>query len=134
MDPISIIGYISLILGSVLAIFSRIPKQTIENQKELIATYEKRLKALEDQREEDKKQHIDNVKAIAELQGQIKVYKELPLNEMAKAMQEISEVNKTIANSNKRILKALEAHSIVPEKTGQVQEHIETTRTTTQTH
>lgn len=113
MDPISVIGYISLIVGSVLALFSRLPKQTIANQKDLIETYEKRLKALEDQKDEDRKQHIENVKAIAELQGQIKVYKELPLQEMAQAMQQISEVNKTIAKSNEQILITLNKSALI---------------------
>lgn len=85
---------------------------------------------MEDQREEDKKQHIENVKAIAELQGQIKVYKELPLNEMAAAMKEISEVNKTIASSNRRILKALEKNNLLPNT---IEEHTETTKITKET-
>ena len=112
MDPITIVAYIVGVGGSVLALLSRIPKQTIQNQKDLIETYEKRLKALEDQALEDKKQHIENVRAIADLQGQIKVYKELPLQEMAAAMQEISRVNKGIADSNTEILKTLKLSAI----------------------
>lgn len=97
MDFITIvISSIFLIISSALAIVSRLPKQTIENQKTLIETYEKRLKALEDQKEEDRKQHIENVKAIAELQGQINVYKELPLQQMADSMREIAQTNKKI--------------------------------------
>ena len=113
MDPIAIIGYISLAIGSALALVSRLPKQTIENQKDLIETYEKRLKALEDQSAEDRKNHLEQVKAIADLQGQIKVYKELPLQEMATAMQKISEVNETIARSNEKILKTLNASAVI---------------------
>lgn len=97
MDFVTIaISSIFLIISSALAIVSRLPKQTIENQKALIETYEKRLKALEDQKEEDRKQHIENVKAIAELQGQINVYKELPLQQMADSMREIADTNKKI--------------------------------------
>jgi len=97
MEFISIaISSVFLIVSSFLAIKSQIPKQTIENQKTLIETYEKRLKALEDQKEEDRKQHIENVKAIAELQGQINVYKELPLQQMADSMREIAQTNKKI--------------------------------------
>lgn len=107
MDPVSIVGYVVGIGGGILALFSRIPKQTIDNQRALIETYEKRLKALEDQKEEDHRTQIDNVKAIADLQGQIKVYKELPLQQMAKAMEEISRVNKAIADSNNEILRRL---------------------------
>lgn len=128
MDPVSIIGYISLAIGSLLAIFSRIPKQTIENQKSLIETYEKRLKALEDQKEADHKTQIENVKAIADLQGQIKVYKELPLQEMAKAMEEISRVNKGIADSNTEILHTLRSSALIAAE-DRLEEHTETTKT-----
>lgn len=113
MDPLSIIGYIALVIGAILTIFSRLPKQTIENQKDLIETYEKRLKALEDQSAEDRKNHLEQVKAIADLQGQIKVYKELPLQEMATAMQEISRVNKGIAESNTEILRTLKSSAVI---------------------
>lgn len=113
MDTVSVIGYIALVAGSALAIFSRIPKQTISNQKDLIETYEKRLKALELQGEEDRRLHIQNVKDIADLQGQIKVYKELPLQEMATAMKDISEVNKQIASSNQEILKTLKSSAVI---------------------
>lgn len=113
MDPVSVIGYVALVAGSALAIFSRIPKQTITNQKDLIETYEKRLKALEEQGKEDQRQHIQNVKDIADLQGQIKVYKELPLQEMAGAMKDISEVNKQIAASNQEILKTLKSSAVI---------------------
>lgn len=128
MDPISVIGYIALVVGSILALFSRLPKQTIQNQKDLIETYEKRLKALEDQKDEDRKQHIENVKAIAELQGQIKVYKELPLQEMAQAMQKISLVNETIAKSNEQILSTLKNSALIAAD-DRLTTHTETTQT-----
>lgn len=85
-----------MVVSSVFYLRSQLPKQTIQNQKELIETYEKRLKALEDQSEQDKKQHIENVKAIADLQGQLKVYKEIPLQEIANSMKELSATNKQI--------------------------------------
>jgi hypothetical protein len=132
MDPVSIIGYVSLGIGSLLAIFSRIPKQTIQNQKELIASYEKRFADMDRQREEDQKNHtterIENAKAIADLQGQIKVYKELPLQEMATAMQEISRVNKTIADSNGEILKTLRNSALIAAD-DRLETHTETTKT-----
>lgn len=106
MEFISIaISSVFLIVSSVLAIRSQLPKQTIANQKELIETYEKRLKALEDQAEQDKKQHLENVKAIADLQGQIKVYKEIPLQQIADSMKEL-------ANTNKQILARLQTEEV----------------------
>lgn len=103
MELVSIIvSAVFLVISSIFYLRSQLPKQTIQNQKELIETYEKRLKALEDQAEQDKKQHIENVKAIAELQGQIKVYKELPLQEIAKAIE-----------SNRQILLSLQSSAII---------------------
>lgn len=113
MEPTSIIGYIAFIAGAALAVFSRIPKQTITNYVELSTAQEKRIDALEKQAKVDRQNHMENIKAIADLQGQIKVYKELPLQEMAKAMQDISEVNKLIAASNQQILKTLESSVII---------------------
>jgi hypothetical protein len=113
MDPIAIIGYISLAVGSILALFSRIPKQTITNYEQLSVAQEKRIAALEEQSKIDHKNHLENIKAIADLQGQIKVYKELPLQQMAKAMQDISEGNKAIAESNRQILLSLQSSAII---------------------
>lgn len=102
MDPIAIIGYISLAVGSILALFSRIPKQTITNYEQLSVAQEKRIAALEEQSKVDHKNHLENIKAIADLQGQIKVYKELPLQEMAKAIE-----------SNRQILLSLQSSAII---------------------
>lgn len=113
MDPIAIIGYISLAVGSILALFSRIPKQTITNYEQLSVAQEKRIAALEEQSKIDHKNHLENIKAIADLQGQIKVYKELPLQEMAKAMQDISDGNKAIAESNRQILLSLQRSAMI---------------------
>lgn len=113
MDPIAIIGYVSLAVGSILALFSRIPKQTITNYEQLSIAQEKRIAALEEQSKIDHKNHLENIKAIADLQGQIKVYKELPLQEMAKAMQDISDGNKAIAESNRQILLSLQSSAMI---------------------
>lgn len=102
MDPIAIIGYISLAVGSALALFSRIPKQTITNYEQLSIAQEKRIAALEERSKVDHKNHLENIKAIADLQGQIKVYKELPLQEIAKAIE-----------SNRQILLSLQSSAII---------------------
>jgi hypothetical protein len=137
MDPVSIIGYISLGIGSLLAIFSRIPKQTIANYKDLVATIEKqriadkeesdkRIKALEDQKEEDRKQHIEQVKAIAELQGQIKVYKELPLQDMALAMKTMAKASEVNAEYSQQILETLQKSAVIAAE-DKLETHTETT-------
>lgn len=108
---VAIGGYVAAAVGAVLYALSRQPKQTIQNYKELAESQEKRISALEAQATIDRQNHIDNNKAIADLQGQIKVYKELPLQEMAAAMQDISAVNQGIAKSNQLILDKLNSQT-----------------------
>jgi len=132
MDPLSIIGYIVGVGGGIAILFSRIPKQTITSYEQLTTALKGRIEALEEQSKVDHQNHLENIKAIADLQGQIKVYKELPLQAMAKAMQDISDVNKVIAKSNEIILKTLKESAITlakenSEQTTQVvkEQHVE---------
>lgn len=132
MDPLSIIGYIVGVGGGIAILFSRIPKQTITNYEQLTTALKGRIEALEEQSKVDHQNHLENIKAIADLQGQIKVYKELPLQAMAKAMQDISDVNKVIAKNNEMILKTLKESAITlakenSEQTTQVvqEQHVE---------
>jgi hypothetical protein len=115
---ITISGYVAGVAGALLYARSQVPGQTISNYKDLAESQERRIKALEEQRGVDHRNHIENIKAIADLQGQIKVYKELPLQDMASAMQKISTVNEGIAASNKLILETLQgsAHLLADEK------------------
>lgn len=72
-----------IITGIILAILfiqSRIPKETIEQQGKLI-------EALTQRQTELLAAHVTNEKAISELQGQIKVYKELPLRQIADSLK-----------------------------------------------
>lgn len=109
---INIAGFIAFISGGFLYAKSKVPIQTIQNYKLLSESQDKRIKALEDQSTVDHQNHLESIKAIADLQGQIKVYKELPLQEMAQAMQRISVVNEGIAASNKQILRRLESSAV----------------------
>lgn len=68
------------IVISTVFIRSRIPKETIAQQGELI-------KALTLRQQELLDAHVVNEKAISELQGQIKVYKELPLQQIANSLK-----------------------------------------------
>lgn len=68
-------------------------KQTITSQKELIETLSSQVTEL-------RTLHLENEKAIARLTGQVEVYKELPLADLARSMQEI-------ANTQQQILKEL---------------------------
>lgn len=57
-------------------------KATILSQKELIDTLNTQVSQL-------RTLHIENEKAISELKGQVSVYKELPLSELASSMRQI---------------------------------------------
>ena len=108
---VSVSGYVSFIIGGILYARSKVPSQTIQNYKELAESQEKRISALEAQATIDYQNHIDNIKDVADLQGQIKVYKELALQEMAAAMQDISTVNQGIARNNQLILDKLNSQT-----------------------
>lgn len=92
----SVAGYVAGVAGALFYARSKVPGQTIANYEKLTVAQEKRIKALEDQSKIDHQNHLDSIRAIADLQGQIKVYKEMPLQEMATAMQKISDTNQLI--------------------------------------
>lgn len=89
------------VLAGVCAIFYAVfknstVKATIQSQKDLIET-------LSGQVSELRKLHIENEKAISELKGQVSVYKELPLQELATSMQEVSITQKKILESLNKV-------------------------------
>lgn len=113
-DLTSLIGVgevIGVVVMAILYVKSRLPKETIEQQTKLIDALNKRLDNLEGENKELHKQHVDNQKAIADLQGQIKVYKELPLQDIAKSLKALEnipqEFEKVTEKSTKQILDAV---------------------------
>jgi hypothetical protein len=85
----------------------------IETLTGLVEDYEKRIKFLEDKIKEDAQLHVDNARAISNLQGQIKVYKDLPLRELADGIKEVVKVSQQNADSNKEILHVLQQTSFI---------------------
>lgn len=93
-----------LIGGGIVIIRSKAGKENLAQQKELIqtlnginATYKQEiidLKAL----------HIENTKAIANLQGQIKTLKEVPLTRIMSGIEMIEQTNKSIADTQGKIV------------------------------
>lgn len=92
---------ITVMGASILYARNRIPQQNVKNLTALTNTYEKRIKALEEEIKENHKVQLENVAAISDLQGQIKVYKELPLQQLADGLKETVMVNKENAAVNK---------------------------------
>ncbi len=86
---------VELVAGVLLAILyikSRLPKETIEQQTKLISALEGRVNMMEQENKILLGKHIENEKAIATLEGQIKVYKELPLQDIAKSLKALENI------------------------------------------
>ncbi len=81
---------ITSVVGIIFALLKTgTTKATIQSQKELIETLTAQVNEL-------RNLHIENEKAISELQGQVSVYKELPLNQLSTSMAEIAKTQKDI--------------------------------------
>ncbi len=119
MEIQALIFGVEIIVGAMLAflyIKSRLPKETIEQQTKVIAALEKRIEVMEFEYKEQLKKHIENEKAIAALQGQIAVYKELPLQDIAKSLKALEnlphEFERITQANGEKILKAVSNISV----------------------
>jgi hypothetical protein len=84
----------TLVVAGVAAVFyavfkSTTTKEIIRQQNEIISIQKERLDLLE-------AQHIENAKAIGELQGEINAYKKIPLEKIAKSIHQIATTNAKI--------------------------------------
>ena len=87
LEGLIIIASISSIVFSLFK--TGTTKATIQSQKDLIDTLSTQVTQL-------RTLHIENEKAIAELKGQVSVYKELPLSQMSDSMAELVKAQKDI--------------------------------------
>lgn len=123
MDTATLIQDAVIAIAAVGGIFlylkGHIPQQTIKNLEasndsyvKLDATRQKNIEALELKVKEIIDNHaaekLEWTKAIAELQGQIKVYKELPLRELADGIAKVVDISRDNALSNQKILETLQ--------------------------
>lgn len=99
---LSLIGYLVGVVGAVTIIFSKVKTDNLNDLKE-------RVDILEKERDEARKQHLENQKAIANLEGQLATYKEIPLKSIAKSLDELS-------TSNGKILDRLENSAVLATK------------------
>lgn len=101
---------VGVLLG-VLYIKSRLPKETIDQQTKLIDALEKRLATMEAEHKDLLTKHVENEKKIATLEGQIQVYKELPLQDIAKSLKALenipTEFERITNKNNKQIMQAI---------------------------
>lgn len=99
---LNILGIISLVGGAYLVLMSKIKTDNLNDLKE-------RVEILESEREFARQQHIENQKAISNLEGQLATYKEIPLKSIAKSLDELSK-------SNGKILSRLEKSAVLASK------------------
>lgn len=99
---LNILGIISLVGGAYLVLMSKIKTDNLNDLKERVAILEK-------EREFARQQHIENQKAISNLEGQLSTYKEIPLKSIAKSLDELSK-------SNGKILSRLEKSGVLAAK------------------
>lgn len=99
-----IIGFGALVAGAALILLSKVKTNNLNDLKERVAI-------LENEREEARRQHLENQKAIANLEGQLATYKEIPLKSIAKSLNELSK-------SNNLILNRLEKSAVLSAKKG----------------
>jgi hypothetical protein len=112
------IVFIAIFIGSVFAYAKgHVPQQTIKNLKDLSDAQAKSIIELREQVKENTKAHVSETlelnKAIADLQGQIKVYKELPLRELADGIKKVSEGQTAISDNQTKLYTLLEKSAIV---------------------
>lgn len=97
-----IAGYAALVVGAILVLASRVKTENLKDLKE-------RVEILEREREEARQQHLENQKAIANLEGQLSTYKEIPLKQIAGSLTELSK-------SNDKILTVLQNSAVIAAK------------------
>lgn len=95
-------GYLALVGGAYLILKSKVKTDNLKDLKD-------RVEILEKEREEARKQHLENQKAIANLEGQLSTYKEIPLKQIAASLSELS-------LSNNKILSTLEHSAIIAQQ------------------
>lgn len=110
MSVLALIGYIAGALGIVATLSAAVvivrataSKTTIDSQKELIATLLAGKEEQKDQIADLHAKHVESIKAIGNLQGQIDVLKNIPLKEISEDLKKLSQNQTTIAKDQSTI-------------------------------
>jgi hypothetical protein len=116
MDVFEIIGYVGYIAGAVVILTSKTKNDNLNDLKD-------RVDILEKDRENARVQHLENQKAIANLEGQLSTYKEIPLKSIAASLESLP----LLVQSNEEILKTLNksATTVASDRNKKVVQHIE---------
>lgn len=94
-DLLSITGYIIGVGGAFAILFSKTKNDNLSDLKD-------RVEILEQERDRAREEHLDNQRAIANLNGQLSTYKEVPLKSIASSLEQITISNAEILNTLKK--------------------------------
>lgn len=86
---INVLSVVALAVVGFYAIRSKVKNENIADLKD-------RVGILEKERDEARKQHLENQKAISNLEGQLATYKEIPLKSIAGSLEELTKSNTAI--------------------------------------
>lgn len=105
MTALEVIGYAGYVVGGVIILASKTKSDNLKDLKE-------RVEILEKERQEAREQHVENQKAIANLEGQLSTYKEIPLKSIASSLEALPK----IVDSNSQILETLKGSAVIAAK------------------
>lgn len=108
MTALEIIGYAGYVVGAVIILASKTKSDNMNDLKD-------RVVILENERKEAREQHIDNQKAIANLEGQLSTYKEIPLKSIATSLESLPK----IVEGNQHILDTLQHSALIAQDASQ---------------
>lgn len=121
---ITISGYISLVVGAVFVLMSKVKTDNLNDLKQRVDILEKELQFTRVERDKEKEtyrknlneeiktrqeMHLQNQKSISNLEGQLATYKEIPLKSIASSLQALS----NLLDSNNQILETLKGSAII---------------------
>ncbi len=121
---ITISGYISLVVGAVFVLMSKVKTDNLNDLKQRVDILEKELQFTRAERDKEKEtyrkdlneeiktrqeMHLQNQKSISNLEGQLATYKEIPLKSIASSLQALS----NLLDSNNQILETLKGSAII---------------------
>lgn len=103
---------ITIVGGSALYYKGRLPRQTVKDLQAHVQAQDLIIGDMQKERDSDRQ-------ALANLQGQLKVYKDIPLKELADGINKVNamternfQVNTEVAASNEKILGALTSSAV----------------------
>lgn len=102
-----VLALVAIVAAAIVVVRSTTSKETVSNQKALIET----LKAAKDEQKEQiadlQAKHVESTKAIAGLQGQVDVLKNIPLKEISGDLKSISGGMNSLSRNQERIVNIL---------------------------